>query len=47
MQQKKQYQEPLVRIVLLQQRHHLLTSSPETGPKPSATWMKDPDIDEE
>ena len=44
MQQKNLYQKPLARIVLLQQPHHLLAN---TGNQPSATWMKDPDIDEE
>ena len=45
MQQKNLYQKPLIRIMLLQQRHHLLSSSTDTGQKPTATWMDDPDIE--
>ena len=45
MQQKNRYQKPLIRIMLLQQRHHLLTTSSDAGQKPSATWMDDPDIE--
>ena len=45
MQQRNRYQKPLIRIMLLQQRHHLLATSSDAGQKPSAKWMEDPDIE--